>query len=216
MEKSNLRPWVDITEAAEILGVHITTLRRWADNGKIACVRTPGGRRRFSRESLEQFLVGMQKPAPAAPPTVAARTGDSDVRLQISQHAMRQEHWMGRLDEIQRMRFKHTGQLMLGLMMQYNSRLEGGEVFLHEAERISHDYGHTCYLAGMSIKDTVRAFLFFRHSIIDMIFDTNTLNSPYDESGKRLYNRTNTFFDTLLLAVLEGFSQAATPSTSQG
>lgn len=39
-------------EAAEILEVHPDTVRRWADQGKVPFVRTPGGERRFRREDL--------------------------------------------------------------------------------------------------------------------------------------------------------------------
>jgi excisionase family DNA binding protein len=34
-------------EAAERLGVHVSTLNRWADAGHLETYRTPGGHRRF-------------------------------------------------------------------------------------------------------------------------------------------------------------------------
>lgn len=43
-------------EAAEILGVHHTTLKRWADAGLIPHIRTPGGWRRFRRADVEEFI----------------------------------------------------------------------------------------------------------------------------------------------------------------
>ena len=36
--------WLDLSAAADYLGVHFTTLRRWTDDGKVPCIRTPGGR----------------------------------------------------------------------------------------------------------------------------------------------------------------------------
>ena len=41
--------------AAEVLGVHPVTLRRWADEGQVPVVR-PGRERRFRTEELERFL----------------------------------------------------------------------------------------------------------------------------------------------------------------
>ena len=41
--------------AAEVLGVHPVTLRRWADEGRVPVVR-PGRERRFRTEELERFL----------------------------------------------------------------------------------------------------------------------------------------------------------------
>ena len=40
-------PLVSSTQAAEILGVHVASVKRWADQGRLRCIRTPGGHRRF-------------------------------------------------------------------------------------------------------------------------------------------------------------------------
>ena len=49
-------------QAAELLDVSASTLRRWAGSGKVASRRTPGGQRRFRRDDL----VALLPPAPAA------------------------------------------------------------------------------------------------------------------------------------------------------
>jgi excisionase family DNA binding protein len=40
-------------DAARLLGVSTITLRRWANEGKVASFRSPGGQRRFRREDLQ-------------------------------------------------------------------------------------------------------------------------------------------------------------------
>ena len=49
--------FVGIGEAAEVLGVSITTLRRWEAEGKLVADHTPGGHRRYDLAKLrpEQF-----------------------------------------------------------------------------------------------------------------------------------------------------------------
>lgn len=47
---------VSIGKAAEMLDVHIETLRRWEKSGKIVCRRTPGGQRRFRIEDLRTVV----------------------------------------------------------------------------------------------------------------------------------------------------------------
>ena len=42
-------------KACEILGVHPNTLRRWANSGKLAHIRLPGGERRYLISDLEAF-----------------------------------------------------------------------------------------------------------------------------------------------------------------
>lgn len=54
-------------EAADILGVHEDTLKRWAKNGKIRASRTPGGWWRFERADLDAFRAAhVNEPEPAA------------------------------------------------------------------------------------------------------------------------------------------------------
>jgi excisionase family DNA binding protein len=43
-------------EAANFLGVSQSTIYRMERNGLIYSIRTPGGQRRFSRESIENYL----------------------------------------------------------------------------------------------------------------------------------------------------------------
>lgn len=40
------------TQAAALLGVHVASIKRWADQGRLRCVRTPGGHRRFVRAEV--------------------------------------------------------------------------------------------------------------------------------------------------------------------
>lgn len=48
------------SQAARYLGVSLATIRRWSDAGHIACYRTPGGQRRFSKDQLDGFIVSLQ------------------------------------------------------------------------------------------------------------------------------------------------------------
>lgn len=43
-------------EAAALLGVGTTSIKRWADQGLLRCVKTPGGHRRIARDSIAAFL----------------------------------------------------------------------------------------------------------------------------------------------------------------
>ncbi|WP_433466827.1 helix-turn-helix domain-containing protein [Spirillospora sp. CA-128828] len=43
-------------DVADMFRVGPKTVARWADDGKLACVRTLGGVRRFSRQQVESFL----------------------------------------------------------------------------------------------------------------------------------------------------------------
>jgi excisionase family DNA binding protein len=48
------------SQAARYLGVSLATIRRWTDAGHVACYRTPGGQRRFSKDQLDGFIASLQ------------------------------------------------------------------------------------------------------------------------------------------------------------
>lgn len=56
-------PAIGLGEAAEIIGVSASTVRRWADMGKLRVARTDGGHRRFVRADVER-LQGVITVAP--------------------------------------------------------------------------------------------------------------------------------------------------------
>jgi excisionase family DNA binding protein len=45
---------LSISDAAKRLGVHINTLRRWADQGEVKAVRLPSGYRRFEPAEVDR------------------------------------------------------------------------------------------------------------------------------------------------------------------
>lgn len=53
-------------EACRLAGVGPTAIKRWADGGRLHCVRTAGGHRRFRRSELQALLRAMA-PQPVAP-----------------------------------------------------------------------------------------------------------------------------------------------------
>ncbi len=44
-------------EAQKCYGYHPKTLSRWADDGKVEFIKSPGGHRRYSVESLERIVA---------------------------------------------------------------------------------------------------------------------------------------------------------------
>jgi excisionase family DNA binding protein len=48
--------YVGVVAGAKIVGVSENTLRRWADDGRIATFRTPGNQRRFKVADLRNLF----------------------------------------------------------------------------------------------------------------------------------------------------------------
>jgi excisionase family DNA binding protein len=70
---------VGVRHAAELLGVHENTLRRWEQKGLIRAVKLPTGIRRFRREDVERLRDEMwdevidESPIPARDPADSAK-----------------------------------------------------------------------------------------------------------------------------------------------
>jgi len=65
------KPLLSLKEAAHLLNVHPSTLRRWADQGDILAVVTPGGHRRFSQQEIERMRSPLAPLVDQEPATLA-------------------------------------------------------------------------------------------------------------------------------------------------
>uniref|UniRef100_A0A7C4PUS7 Helix-turn-helix domain-containing protein n=1 Tax=Anaerolinea thermolimosa TaxID=229919 RepID=A0A7C4PUS7_9CHLR len=209
------KTWLSLSEAADILGVHFTTLRRWADAGDIECMRTPGGRRRFNVEVIVQFLQHHQQTPVLNLPTVIETRVIDHTRRNLQKSSSITRHWIGQFNDEQKTQFRQTGSRLTALLMQYSNRAENGGAFLEEGKRISAGYGTLCYQAGLPITETIQAFLFFRRSILDAVHETDFLSEINDAESHQLYQRASFFFDEMLMALVsQYFSLSTTNSIS--
>ena len=47
--------YLSSNDVAEILGINISTLKRWTDNGTIGCSKTAGGHRKFTMQHVRDY-----------------------------------------------------------------------------------------------------------------------------------------------------------------
>lgn len=198
--------WLNLTEAAERLGVHFTTLRRWADAGEIEFIRTPGGVRRFTIEAIDRFLERAQKGASPANNLAIVHQVSEIVEQKTAHPEGRSRPWMARLTDGQRTYLRGTGNRLMALIMQYSSRDSGNEIYLEEGRKISREYGDICFQIGMSISETVEAFLMFRRPILEAVHDASALNGFGDTESVKIYQKTMSFLDDILTATVEQYN----------
>ena len=68
MVNTEVREYVKVADAAEILGVSQGTVRAWAEAGKIPMHKNPANRYRLlSRKDLEAFLKQIEQPVVKKP-----------------------------------------------------------------------------------------------------------------------------------------------------
>lgn len=95
--------YLSTANAAQILGVGPTSVKRWADLGLLKCVRTAGNHRRFTHDEVERFARAVQAgqvaldagatapieaPRPRPPPADAETVAWTDRLLALGPYAL--------------------------------------------------------------------------------------------------------------------------------
>jgi excisionase family DNA binding protein len=200
--------WMRLSEAADYLGVHFTTLRRWADEGSVPCMRTPGNRRRFQKADLDQFLHGAQKDSTSLD-SAQKLPKDTEIVHHVRHMGFQEHPWYSKVDPEHRTQMSSYGRKLIATMMQYSGHEKGGEVFLEEGKRLAQQYGEICQETGFSMMETVQAFLSIRHAIMDPLYEAGMLSASQNKDTCEVLKRVNHFLDGVLLSILEIFQDSS-------
>lgn len=205
--------WLRLSEAADYLGVHFTTLRRWSDADQIPCMKTPGGRRRFLKSDLDGFLQRSKEGGSGKQLLLAKEIAQPEIIREIRQLGMRDEPWYGQISPEHQQLMAQSGRRLIGSLMQYAGRDENKELYLDQGKKLAENYGLLCKESGLSEIQTMKAFVNIRHSIVDSLCEAGMVVQDSGEDTWRIYRRVNLFLDTVMLTILETF-QLASPGLS--
>jgi excisionase family DNA binding protein len=197
--------WMSLGEAAELLGVHSSTVRNWADQGVLPVHRTQGGHRRFLRKEIELW-VESQRMSNEEDSASMFRNALGYARIQIIEGQIEREVWYQKLDKNARIAYRHSGRtLMQGLMKSQGADDESAK---KEARAIGSDYGSIGRRYGLSLIEAIQAFLFFRNVLLDAafhVFEQAAIKSPFAWSD--MLKRINSFTDQILVSVVETYEE---------
>ena len=196
---------LSLTDAATLLGVHPATLRRWADQGDILVMVTPGGHRRFPRTEIDRLLGASAHAEDEA--QFAQHVVDQALAHTRAQLAQQQDaNWVTGFDASERDAKRESGRRLMQLLRRLLTAADGElEPLLDEVRTIGGAYAEDALRIDMGITDVLRAITFFRDQILE-----STLAGPEavpmdQQAGRRAIQRINIFFSTMLLAVAAAF-----------
>lgn len=193
--------WLSLSEAANRLNVHPTTLRRWADNGDIPIMITPGGHRRFASADIDQFAEGRHGVRRAS----GIEQAWADRALMVARQeivAHQDVHWLAALDEATREQNRIMGRQLMALTSQYISNGDD-ERLIDEARLIGMQYGRTCQQINMPLTDALQAAMFFRDTMIESALQLPENVNIRPEANVRLLRRINTLLNAVHLSIAE-------------
>lgn len=197
--------WMRLSEAADYLGVHFSTLRRWSDSGKIACFKTPGGRRRYKKSDLDDYLNYSRIKDESHYLSTVSDQAQPAIIKDIRQLGMRDEPWYTKISQKHQELMARNGRRLIGTLMQYVSRSDGGDEYLQQGKKIARHYGVLCCMSGLSVKQTLAAYVSIRHSIVDSLCESGMVVQDSGEETWNIYRRVNHFLDTVMLSILDVF-----------
>ena len=156
--------WLTLTEAAEALHVHATTLRRWADSGQIPVFLTPGGHRRFAASDVQHIAARRHSVRRVGP--VERIWADAAVALARKQLAQQEDQpWLRRQDPESRERGRQMGHQLMRLIMEHVTSENDDEQRIEEARATGRRYGDAARALKLPLTDALRAAMFFRDTL---------------------------------------------------
>ena len=192
--------WLSLRDACRLLDVSNTTLRQWADSGYVRVYRTPGGHRRFLRDDVEAFAN--------APEQEQGREGAIEdsalrkIRRRLSRGDVVQQSWYQSVEEEGKVRMRLFGRRLLTLLLQESGPRRRRQESLEEANLLGREYGTEMSDRGVTLKDTIEAFVFFRTMVLD---------STNPGSWIRIIEAA----DRVLVGVADSYERSAEKSTAK-
>ena len=197
------RRWLNLSAAAEFVGVDGATLRGWADAGKVRVYRTPGGHRRFNPTDLESLLRESFPSTPRSPAVTSESTmGAPAVRQWLTSRA-----WYSRINEYARTRVRACCAELVQILAAYTSGQPAQAQDLTKARHVGEVLGREVAGCGLTPADSAEVFLHFKRHV------TEALAVPPRDAPLqvRTMREADAFLGEVLQAVMEAYQMAGGP-----
>lgn len=207
--------YVSLSEASRLLGVHSTTLRRWADSGNIPVYLTPGGHRRFAMNDIEALRERK--------PLSGSSVGDTWASHALAQTRSELRHnphppaCVTSMPENERQVWRSVSGRLMGVVLRFvNAQNDEEAALLDEARIIGADYAANARRMNLSLATALEAALFFRDTLIDAAMNLPEHTNLSHTASARLLRRINQMLNTVQLAVVASYETPAQVKTQGG
>lgn len=209
MTDATAKKWLTLAQAADRLGIHPTTLRRWADNGSIPVYITPGGHRRFLEADVTVFVKNQEQQI--TPTNQQAWVSYALVETRHRLQTSLPPSGLTAFDAEQREEQRELGKRLLGLIMQHIAMPVDDDSLLIEAQSIAVRYAQNSIAHNLSVRDGLEIVMFFRDSLTEAAMQMPQVAQLDHEAQIRLLRKINQIFNTIQLALVEYFHEQLPP-----
>ncbi|WP_287414757.1 helix-turn-helix domain-containing protein [Thermomicrobium sp.] len=201
--------WLSIEEAARLLGVGQSTLRRWSDAGLVPVYRTAGGHRRYREADLLALLKSEERPrrrlSRKALVDLSFALYHSQLMAQVASRP-----WYSRYQPEHLAELRALGRQLVELAFRIVNRAVDREELLRAGRTIGQRYGEISAQAGLTPAEAAEAFLAFRAPTYLAITQFAEREDIPTRRVLRLLGELTILLDEVLLATLHSLE----PDTS--
>ena len=213
---------LSVSEAAERLGVHVSTVRRWTDDGTLPEVRTPGGHRRFPVEAVERLR--RERTVGAAEAAVASGVGLAEqawaehavVHTRYEVRSRPDAVWNQAFSGSERVQRRETGRQLVGLLLRHVADQGDPDARGAEVRRLSWGYALDMKDRGLPLSEALRATLFFRDVLTESTAHYPRFEAQPASDQVALLRRVNEFMNEVQLSIAQAYETDAAPALPPG
>ncbi len=204
------KEWLTLSEVAQILGVHPSTVRIWANQGKVPVHRTRGGHRRFRRDELELWMMATkQQENELNVPHDFVQATLQQVRARADNGLIAQQPWYQKLSPEAREEYARGGQMMLRSL--WNVLISNDkETVQVEARSLGEEYALRGRHNGLSMAEAMSAFCFFANVLLEAVLAViEESNAPSPRAWVAMLRKIKVFVTLTAKAMLEVYEAHA-------
>jgi excisionase family DNA binding protein len=198
-----MNEWLSLSDVAELLGIHPSTVRLWSDKGALPVHRTQGGHRRYLRSEVDLWRQS-QRADGKNEAHLVVQNALKNTRFQVSEGHLAAEAWYIKMDDDAREQYRKSGRTLLEGLFSFLA--SHGKTAAAEAQSLGYEYASRGRRYGLSAAEAVHAFLFFRNVLMDSmlaVYEAAAVQSPEAWSG--MFRKINEFTDKILVTLLETY-----------
>ncbi len=199
--------WLSIDEAARLLGIGQSTLRRWSDAGLVPVYRTAGGHRRYREADLLAVLK-----SGARPRRRLSRKALTDLSYSLYQSQLLAQvttrPWYARYRPEHLAELRTLGRQLLDLTFRIVNRAVDRASLVRAGRALGHRYGEVSAAAGLSPAETVEAFLAFRVPTYVALAQFAEREEIPTRRVLRVLSELTMLLDEVLLATVQALSSS--------